>query len=172
MNEFLPLFIRAGKLMRGAADDAMRRHGVRVGQNLVLETLWETDGLTPGEIAERLRVATPTVVKSAARMEASGLLVKRRDPADARLVRLYLTERGRAVQGPVEDARHRLELRATATLTAEERHHLRRALTKIITEMERTAGPVGVDMGDTDTGAAAPHPPDPHTAGERASEQA
>lgn len=48
MNEFLPLFIRAGKLLRGAADDAMSRHGVRIGQNLVLEVLWGTDGLTPG----------------------------------------------------------------------------------------------------------------------------
>ena len=37
MDEFLTLFTRASKLMRGAADEAMSRHGVRVGQNLVLE---------------------------------------------------------------------------------------------------------------------------------------
>jgi MarR family transcriptional regulator, organic hydroperoxide resistance regulator len=65
MGEFLSLFTRASKLMRGAADEAMSRHGVRVGQNLMLEVLWDTDGLTPGELAERLHVSTPTVVKSA-----------------------------------------------------------------------------------------------------------
>jgi MarR family transcriptional regulator, organic hydroperoxide resistance regulator len=67
---------------------------VRVGQNLVLEVLWETDGLTPGELAERLQVSTPTVVKSASRMQASGLLTKRRDPSDGRLVRLSSDQRG------------------------------------------------------------------------------
>jgi DNA-binding MarR family transcriptional regulator len=49
----------------------------------LLEVLWETDGLTPGELAERLHVATPTIVKSETRMEASGLLTRRRDETDA-----------------------------------------------------------------------------------------
>jgi len=69
-----PPTCRARIPSREAADDAMRRHGVRVGQNLLLEVLWGTDGLTPGDLADRLHVATPTVVKSANRMEASGLL--------------------------------------------------------------------------------------------------
>src|SRR4030081_3416197 len=108
MNDVLRLFTRAHKLLRGAADEAMSRHGVRIGQNLVLEVLWETDGLTPGELAERLRVATPTVVKSAIRMESAGLLVRLRDPVDRRLVRLHLTDRARAVKGDIEAARDRL----------------------------------------------------------------
>lgn len=135
MNEFLALFTRASKLLRGAADDAMSRHGVRVGQNLLLEVLWETDGLTPGELAERLHLATPTVVKSATRMAASGLLSRKRDPEDARLVRLYLTERGRSVRRAIEAERDALERRATATLTGQERKHLLSALNKIIAEL-------------------------------------
>jgi MarR family transcriptional regulator, organic hydroperoxide resistance regulator len=135
MNEFLTLFTRASKLMRGAADEAMRRHGVRVGQNLVLEVLWSTDGLTPGELAERLHVSTPTVVKSATRMEATGLVARRRDETDRRLVRLYLTERGRSVQTDIESARDELEHRATGTLTDAERRHLLISLRKIITAM-------------------------------------
>jgi DNA-binding MarR family transcriptional regulator len=135
MSEFLTLFTRASKLMRGAADEAMSRYGVRVGQNLVLEVLWDTDGLTPGELAERLHVSTPTVVKSATRMEATGLMVRRRDEVDRRLVRLYLTERGRAVQTDIESARNELARRATATLTDAERRHLISALRKIIAEM-------------------------------------
>jgi MarR family transcriptional regulator, organic hydroperoxide resistance regulator len=78
--------------MRGAADEAMSRHGVRVGQNMVLEALWDDDGLTPGELAERLHVSTPTVVKSATRMEATGLMARRRDETDRRLVRLFPTD--------------------------------------------------------------------------------
>lgn len=137
MRELLRLFTRANKLMRAAVDEAMSEYGVRVGQNLVLEVLWETDGLTPGELADRLGVATPTMVKSANRMATAGLLVRRPDPVDGRLVRLYLTDHARAVRSDVQQARERLARRATATLTEAELTHLRSALTKIIAAMER-----------------------------------
>ena len=137
MGELLTLFTRAAKLMRGAADVAMSRHGVRVGQNLLLEELWRSDGLTPGEMAQRLRVTTPTVVKMATRMEATGLLSRRRDPRDARLVRLYLTERGRSLREAIERELEDLEARATATLDEQERRHLSSALAKMIGNLER-----------------------------------
>jgi MarR family transcriptional regulator, organic hydroperoxide resistance regulator len=144
MGELLALFTRAAKLMRGAADVAMSRHGVRVGQNLLLEELWRSDGLTPGEMAQRLRVTTPTVVKMATRMEATGLLSRRRDPRDARLVRLYLTERGRSLREAIERELEDLEIRATATLDEQERRHLSSALAKMIGNLERDV-PLGSD---------------------------
>lgn len=133
--EFVRLFTRAQKLMRGITDEELSRHGVRVGQNLVLEVLWEDDGLTPGELAARLGVATPTVVKSVTRMEAVGLLTRRRDERDGRLVRIFLTEHGRAVRGPIEAARRRLEERVAGPLSDEERVVLRRVLTRIIDDL-------------------------------------
>ena len=59
VGALLALWTRASKLTRVAADQAMGRYGVYVGQNLVLGVLWEEDGLTPGELAERLHLATP-----------------------------------------------------------------------------------------------------------------
>ncbi|MEP7022806.1 MAG: MarR family winged helix-turn-helix transcriptional regulator [Actinomycetota bacterium] len=138
MNELLWLFTRTSKLMRGAVDDAMSRQGVRVGQNMLLEILWETDGLTPGDLAAQLGIATPTVVKSVNRMTATGLLGRRPDPADARLVRIYVTEHGRAVRGAVEQERDDLERQAISTLTAAEREHLLSALRKIIARFDGT----------------------------------
>jgi MarR family transcriptional regulator, organic hydroperoxide resistance regulator len=136
VSDFIPLFTRASKLMRGAADAAFSRHGVRVGQNLLLERLWEEDGLTPGEIAERLGVSTPTVVKMGTRMEAAGLLERRPDDRDARLVRLYLTRRGRALREPLERERERLRESATANLTAAEHRNLETALAKMVANLE------------------------------------
>lgn len=135
VNELLSLFTRASKMMRVAVDEAMAQHGVRVGQNMLLEVLWEHDGIAPGELAERLGVAAPTVVKSTTRMEAAGLLVRRRDPSDGRLVRLYLTPRARDAREAVERTRDDLEQFATATLTDEERRHLTSALRKIIDQL-------------------------------------
>jgi MarR family transcriptional regulator, organic hydroperoxide resistance regulator len=136
VSDFVPLFTRASKLMRGAADAAFSRHGVRVGQNLVLEQLWNEDGLTPGDIAQRLGVSTPTVVKMATRMEAAGFLERRRDERDARLVRLYLTDRGRSVRKPLERELERLRKQATASLTSAERRDLESALATIVGNLE------------------------------------
>lgn len=135
MPDLLGLFTQAAKLLREATDEAMSRHGVRVGQHIVLSVLWDEDGLTPGEIARRLGTATPTIVNTATRMEEAGLVVRKPDPADARLVRLHLTPHGRSVRVPVREARAAIERRATTTLTPAERNHLEAALTKIIAQL-------------------------------------
>jgi len=140
MADLLTLFTQAAKLLREAADEAMSQHGVRVGQHIVLSALWEQDGLTPGEIARRLGIATPTIVNTATRMEEAGLVARQPDPADARLVRLYLTPRGRSVREPVRAARAALERHATASLTAAELATLRAALTKIIAQFQGEPG--------------------------------
>jgi MarR family transcriptional regulator, organic hydroperoxide resistance regulator len=146
VGDFLPVFTRASKLMRGAADDAMSRHGVRVGQNLVLAALWDRDGLAPGEVAERLGVRSPTVVKMATRMEAAGLLERRRDAKDARLVRLHLTRKGRSLQAPIEAELHGLEARALAAVDKGEQRTLESVLAKIVRNLEDVAPPdEGVD---------------------------
>jgi DNA-binding MarR family transcriptional regulator len=129
--EFLDLHSKTTKVLRALAETAMRRHGLHQGQNHLLAVLWDRDGSTPGEIAAALRVTTPTVVKMATRMSATGLLARRRDEHDNRLVRLWLTDAGRELQGPVETERRSLEEQVTADLTETERRYLMIALTKI-----------------------------------------
>src|SRR5204862_7963873 len=82
-----------------AAEAAYNRHGVRAGQQFILRCLWHTDGQTPGQVAKRLDLATPTVTRAATRMEAAGLLHRAPHPSDARLVRLCLTAKGRRRRG-------------------------------------------------------------------------
>jgi DNA-binding MarR family transcriptional regulator len=129
--EFLELHSKTSKLLRAAADTAVQRHGLRLGQDHLLAALWAEDGRTPGEIAAAVNVTTPAVTKLATRMAESGLLERRPDARDNRLVRLWLTPAGRALQAPVEAERQALEDRITATLTTSERAQLLKALTKI-----------------------------------------
>lgn len=129
--EFLDLHSRTAKALRAVADAAMRRHGLRLGQDHLLAVLWERDGSAPGEIAAVANVTTPAITKVAARMAESGLLTRRRDDRDNRLVRLWLTDAGRALQEPVEAERRLIEERLTADLTETEREHLMNALGKI-----------------------------------------
>ncbi|RPE42107.1 DNA-binding MarR family transcriptional regulator [Streptomyces sp. Ag109_O5-1] len=131
MSEFLDLHSKTSKALRALADRGMREYGLHLGQNHLLAALWEKDGRTPGEIAAAVHVTTPTVTKMATRMAAAGLLTRRPDDRDSRLVRLWLTDAGRALQGPVEEERRRMEEAVTADLTDTERQHLLGALAKI-----------------------------------------
>lgn len=131
MPKFLDLHSKMSKALRAAAETAVRRHGLHLGQDHLLAVLWRQDGRTPGEVAALLNVTTPNVVKAATRMTAAGLLTRRRDDRDNRLVRLWLTDAGRALQVPIEKERRLLEEQVTADLTEAEREHLLSALTKI-----------------------------------------
>lgn len=131
MPEFLDLHGKTSKALRAVTETAMRRHGLHAGQDLLLALLWERDGRTPGEIAAALHVTTPTVVKAATRMSDAGLLIRRRDDRDNRLVGLWLTDAGRALQLPVEAERRVIEETVTADLTEAEREQLMSALTRI-----------------------------------------
>jgi DNA-binding MarR family transcriptional regulator len=129
--EFLDLHSKTTKALRAAADAAVRRHGLRLGQDHLLAALWVQDGRTPGEIATAVDVTTPAVTKAAARMAEAGLIVRRGDDRDNRLVRFWLTDAGRALREPIEAERRLLEDTVTAGLTEAEREHLLSALAKI-----------------------------------------
>jgi len=68
---------------------------------------------------------------SAQRAVEVSLIGRRRDEEDQRLVRLWLTDAGRALQKPIEAERRRLEEAVTANVTASERRHLLKALAKV-----------------------------------------
>lgn len=140
MPDFLDLHSRTTKALRALAEEGMRRHGLHYGQHHLLAALWEQDGRTPGEVAAKLHVTTPTVVKMADRMTASGLLERRRDEHDARLVRLWLTDAGRALREPVESERRELERQVTAGLSAAERDRLMAALGTVLHAAEELLG--------------------------------
>lgn len=101
-TEFLSNYMRATKLVRALADGSVRRRGLHLGQNLVLAALDRRDGQTPGELAASLNVTTPTITKMATRMATAGLLTRRRDDRDNRLVRLWLTDTGQGLCAPLE----------------------------------------------------------------------
>jgi MarR family transcriptional regulator, organic hydroperoxide resistance regulator len=153
--ELLDLHGKTTKVIRTAADAALRRHGLRLGQDHLLAVLWRQDGRTPGEIATATNVTTPAVTKLAARMAEAGLLVRRRDQRDNRLVRLWLTDAGRALQEPVEAERRLLEEKITEDLTATEREHLMSALAKI----HRSASDLVGDTPPAPSAPSAPHAP-------------
>jgi len=98
-TDFVHLFTMTTKAMRIVKTAILQEHGVYLGQDHMLELLWQSDGLTPREIATKLGHAVPTVVKMTQRMESTGLVARRPDARDRRLVRIYLSDRGAGASG-------------------------------------------------------------------------
>jgi MarR family transcriptional regulator, organic hydroperoxide resistance regulator len=130
-DDFQAAFWSAKHALSMATAAAFSRHAVHEGQQFILRCLWTEDGLTPGEIARRLGLATPTVTRAATRMEAAGLLRREPHPSDRRLVRLRLTDRGRSLEKVIDGETDVLTERALATFDPGEREAIIRALRTI-----------------------------------------
>ena len=133
---FRDVFRRASRVARERTDRALAGHGVRAGQQIVLEALWREDGLTPGELARRIGVETPTVVRGVGRMEAAGLVVRRDDPREGRLVRVYLTDRGRELERMIPQAEDGVIEEAFSGFSTEDREQLTRPLSRVLENLE------------------------------------
>jgi MarR family transcriptional regulator, organic hydroperoxide resistance regulator len=122
------------KTHRYAVDGALRAipdHELRAGQEMLLLQLWREDGITQSQLVERLMVEPPTVTKMLQRIEGEGLVERRPDPDDARVSRVFLTAKGRALEQAVGVAWRTIDDQATAGLSLEERLLLRRLLVQM-----------------------------------------
>ena len=73
------------------------RMGLTYPQYLAMALLWRDDGQTVGQLGERLFLESNTLTPLIKRLEAAGLVTRVRDKADERVVRVSLTEAGRAL---------------------------------------------------------------------------
>lgn len=67
-------------------------------QYLVFLVLWEKDDITVKTLGERLFLDSGTITPLIKRLEARGLVSRRRDDEDERQVRIRLTEDGQALR--------------------------------------------------------------------------
>lgn len=111
--------------------------GLHRGQPHVLGLLWEQDGLTQKDIAEALKLRPPTVTMVLRRMEKAGLLRRETDAQDMRVLRVYLTEKGRKLRKDVEEVNKALEEECFSGFTVEEKVLLRRFLIQIRDNLKR-----------------------------------
>lgn len=72
--------------------------GLTYPQYLVMLTLWQQDDQTVGAIGEKLMLESSTLTPLLKRLEAAGLIARRRDAADERQVRISLTPEGRGLR--------------------------------------------------------------------------
>jgi DNA-binding MarR family transcriptional regulator len=68
--------------------------GLHPGQTPIMFALWRQDGQVQKDLANSLHLTPPTLTVTLQRLEKAGLIVRKKDSADQRISRVYLTEPG------------------------------------------------------------------------------
>jgi DNA-binding MarR family transcriptional regulator len=129
------LLTQVAQTFRSFSDTFMDRIGLHRAQATVLCRLFVRDGLTQSEIAEQLGVQGATMTTMLQRMEEAGLVARRRDPDDNRLVRVYLTDAGRRLERDANTQFMKVEEATFAGLSPQDRASLRRMFRQMLRNM-------------------------------------
>ena len=130
-NSVAHLFIQTAKSVRSDAERELSELGLHVGQNRLLMELYEQNCRRPSDMADRMDVDPSVISKMLGRMENQKLVERQADQDDGRVTRVYLTDKGRALQEPVENFQRRLEERLVEDFSTEEELLFRRMLADI-----------------------------------------
>jgi len=76
-----------------------KQYDVTPEQWAVLNCLWENDGITPKELAEKTFKDLPNIARILEKLVRKKLVVRQPDPADKRSSLVFLTERGKELKG-------------------------------------------------------------------------
>lgn len=94
----------------------------------LLTLLLERDGITQNELVGIVQVDPSMITRTVKELERQGWIRRERDPADNRLMRVSLTERGRAQTDGLAARFAAIERRLTRNLTDRQLRELRAAL--------------------------------------------
>lgn len=129
------------RLMRRRFDERARKSGATGPQWRTLKMLERHEGLNQGQLAELLEVEPITCCRMIDRLEEAELVERRRDPADRRAWRIYLTDKARPVLAELHDVAGEMIEAALYGLSQAERDALTAALNTIrsnITQVPET----------------------------------
>ena len=89
---------RAARSLKRALEAKLIGRNLTATQYVVLARLWLEDGVSITELGDRLGFDSPTLTGVIDRMERDGLVERKRNDEDRRVVRVYLTPKGSAME--------------------------------------------------------------------------
>ncbi len=128
---------RCAALLRQASDAPLAREGFSRPEFDILSALRREDReLTPGQLAREIYASATSVAKRVRTLEEKGLLARRPDDRDRRVVHLSLTVSGRELVDRIMPEQTAYERSLLAGLGEEERDELARVLGELLRLLE------------------------------------
>ena len=119
------------RLMRRRFDERAREVGATRAQWRTLTTLSRNEGLNQGALADLLEVEPITLCRMIDRLEESGLVERRRDPADRRAWQLFLTDKSKPILDDLRRMADDLFVHVLSGLDDSERQALGKSLERM-----------------------------------------
>lgn len=135
--------VQAARLHRSRTGDRLAKLGLFAGQEQVVQALAAAGTMTMGDLAALLRVRPPTASKTVTRLAALGIVERRAESGDGRVVRVQLTETGRAMAEAIERIQEEVEAELLDHLDKTDRRRLRKLLRKAARGLAEAAGASG-----------------------------
>jgi DNA-binding MarR family transcriptional regulator len=132
------LIKRAQAAIHVRLEEIVSAHGLGIPQYVVLSLLAETPGLANADLARRAFVTPQSMNEVLKQLESTGLVERRRNPLNARILNAYLTRTGTRRWSAVSSEIRELEARLLSGLANDERQNLNRALLTIIDNVTRS----------------------------------
>lgn len=110
--------------------------GITLSQCHALGEVATQEGLTPGELAVRLGVDPSAITRITDALVQGGLLSRRSDPSDRRLVRLFLTPEGRSLWDGIHSMMMERSRAVIEHLSPDERPATLAALERLVEALE------------------------------------
>jgi DNA-binding MarR family transcriptional regulator len=103
-------------------------YGLTPIQHLILEALWLEDGQSAGDIGKKLVLDGATLSGVLDRLAAGDWITKEPDSDDKRILRIFLTDKCKALRPNLSDERNQANEEIMHKLTLEEKVLLKRLL--------------------------------------------
>ncbi|HET7479784.1 MAG TPA: MarR family transcriptional regulator [Rubrobacteraceae bacterium] len=113
-----------------------RETGVAGMKWFLLTVLGRHDGLSQGEFTQEYEMEPSRVTRTAQSLEGDGFIRRERDSEDNRVMRMYLTDKGREQLRKLPEINDELRRRVHSVLSEEEFEELRRMLTLLAGAMK------------------------------------
>ena len=103
-------------------------YGLTPIQHLILEALWQEDGQSAGDIGKKLVLDAATLSGVLERLTAGDWIAKEPDPDDKRILRIFLTDKSKALRPNLSEERNQANEEIMHKLSLEEKILLKRLL--------------------------------------------
>ncbi len=137
--------VQAARLHRARIGDRLAALNLFAGQEQVVQALAAAGTMTMGDLAATLRVRPPTASKTISRLAALGVVERRAEAGDGRIVRVRLTEAGLAKAEAIERIWDEVEAELLEDLDSKEKRRLRKLLRRVARNLADAAGVEGHD---------------------------
>ena len=129
-NQLCFVLYAASRVLTRLYGPFLDRLNITYPQYLVMLVLWEHETLSVGDIGRLLYLDSGTLTPLLKRLEAVGLITRKRLPEDERKVMAALTPRGKAMKQKAASVP--LELFCKSGLTVEEFQSIKNDVTKLL----------------------------------------